>query len=546
VVRAVGLQLRDLFPPQPEVTITGLKPAGKIVATYDYHDADGNLAYQAVRLDPKEFRQRRPDGNGGWHWNMQDVDRVPYRLPKLLNADPAKTIFVVEDEKDADRLADLGLVATCNVGGAGKWRREYGDHLAGRSVVVIPDNDDPGRDHAQDIGESAMGKATSIKILALDVPDKGDVSDWLDAGGTVDRLNDLIDGADDWKPDPNRKRAPEKKRTARGPSQATQLVDQASETDLFHSPDGEAYATFSVGDHRETHAIRSKSFRRWLARAFYVAHGGTPGAQALQDAIGVLEGEALYGGPQHDVHVRLGEHDGAIFLDLCDPAWRAVKIDLDGWHITDQLPIKFRRAKAMLSLPDPKTGGTVASLRHHMNVPDEAWPLVAAFAVAALRPVGPYPVLNLHGEQGSAKSSAARLLRACIDPNAAPLRAEPKDPRDLMIQGNNGWVIALDNLSHLPGWLSDALCRLSTGGGFSTRTLYENSDETIFDSQRPVILNGITELASRGDLMDRSLIITLPTIPEDKRRGESDLWHSFHEVRPMVVSVAKVASCRPW
>jgi hypothetical protein len=141
----------------------------------------------------------------------------------------------------------------------------------------------------------------------------------------------------------------------------------------------------------------------------------------------------------------------------------------------------------------------------------------------------------LQGEQGSAKSTTARLLRELVDPSAVPLRAAPQSVRDLMISANAGWVISLDNLSHLPPWLSDALCRLSTGGGFATRELYTDEDETLLDAQRPVIVNGIDELATRSDLLDRCLLVQLPTIPPQKRRAEHDFWHDFEQQRPLIL-----------
>ena len=321
----------------------------------------------------------------------------------------------------------------------------------------------------------------------------------------------------------------------RGPSQATALVNLTADAELWHTPDGDGCATVHVGDHQEHLLIRSNPFRHWLVRQFYQQHKSAPTSQARQDAICVLESRALYDGDEHPVYIRLAGHDGKVYLDLCNAAWQAVEIDADGWRIVDQPPVRFRRAKAMLSLPAPIPDGNVDALREFLNVPDEVWPLILAWAVAALRPEGPYPVLNLAGEQGTAKSTAARLLRACIDPNSAPVRAEPREPRDLAIVAGNGWVISLDNLSYVRPWLSDGICRLSTGGGFSTRTLYQDAEETIFHSQRPAIINGIEELATRGDLLDRCLIISLPRIPEDRRRSEANLWREFERARPAII-----------
>lgn len=166
----------------------------RIVATYDYLDEQGNLLFQAVRMEPKAFRQRRPDPDtpGEWLWNLKGVRRVLYRLPELLTADPNRTVVTVEGERDVERLIDLGLVATCNPMGAGKWRDEYNVPLAGRPVIIIPDNDGPGLDHAIQVAESLLAVASGVKIVPLpDLPPGGDVSDWLDAGGTVDQLRAL-------------------------------------------------------------------------------------------------------------------------------------------------------------------------------------------------------------------------------------------------------------------------------------------------------------------------------------------------------------------
>lgn len=329
-----------------------------------------------------------------------------------------------------------------------------------------------------------------------------------------------------------RPRQQEKRADDDGPrkSQATLLAELATVSDLWHSSgQGVAYATIPVNGHRETWPIRSAGFKRWLARLYFDRCRSAPGAQAVADALAVLEGQSTFGGPEHPVFIRVAGHDGRLYLDLCNSTWQAVEIDATGWRIIEaaDCPVRYRRAKGMLPLPTPVSGGSIDELREFVNVATEDWPLLLGWLVAAFRPSGPYPILALHGEQGSAKSTTARTLRALIDPNVAPVRCEPREPRDLMIAANNGWLVAQDNLSHVPGWLSDALCRLATGGGFATRTLYENDEETIFDAMRPSILTGIEELATRGDLLDRCLILQLPRISEDRRRPESDFWREF-------------------
>lgn len=320
-------------------------------------------------------------------------------------------------------------------------------------------------------------------------------------------------------------------------SQATRLVALATaEAELFHSEDRTAFASLAVDGHRETWPLRSKRVRTWLARAYYQDQGRTPGAQALQDALGVLEGEAVFAGAQEPVSIRVAEHETRIYLDLADEQWTHVAIDRDGWRVDPAAEVRMRRPGAMAALPVPERGGTIDLLRPFVNVAGEhEWRLVVAWLIAALRPSGPYPVLTLHGEHGSAKTTLARVLRALVDPSATPVRADPREPRDLMIGASNGWVLALDNLSRMQPWLSDGLCRLATGGGFAVRELYSDSDEVILEAQRPVILTGIEELATRGDLLDRALILYLPTIDKAERRTEREFWTEFERVRPRIL-----------
>jgi putative DNA primase/helicase len=167
------------------------QPRGAIVAEYSYYDASGRLAYQTVRFKPKDFTQRRPNGKGGWTYNLQNVTRILYHLPELLK-NRNVLVFIVEGEKDADNLARLGFLATTNVGGAGNWQTSCNRYLRGRHVVLLPDNDEAGREHAKKVIASLTGTAASIRTIELDVPEKGDVSDWLAAGGTPEQLESLI------------------------------------------------------------------------------------------------------------------------------------------------------------------------------------------------------------------------------------------------------------------------------------------------------------------------------------------------------------------
>jgi len=254
------------------------------------------------------------------------------------------------------------------------------------------------------------------------------------------------------------------------------LLELAEECEFFHDKKHIAYATVKVNDHFENWAIKSKVFRLWLRQRLWEEYERTAYSEALKIAIESIESKAIYDGTREKVYIRLAEHDGAIWLDLCNENWNTVQIYPDGWQIFDtKPPVKFIRSQGMLSLPEPISGGTLADLKPFLNVREnDDFVLMVSWLLACLKPSGPYPILCLSGEQGSAKSTACRILRNLVDPNAAPLRAGPREDRDLAIAASNAWLLCYDNISYIQPWLSDAFCRLSTGGGFATRELFTN------------------------------------------------------------------------
>jgi hypothetical protein len=333
----------------------------------------------------------------------------------------------------------------------------------------------------------------------------------------------------------------EEKKKKKGPSIATQLVRLAitNGAEFWKTPEEEPYATIpNGGGHLENHLLRSKRVRQWLSELLFRATGKVAKGSATLDAITVLEGKAVFGQTVHPVFTRLAEHNGKIYLDLGDDTWRAVEIDSRGWRVipSDMVPVRFRRAKGILPLPPPRRGGSLEDLRRILNVPKGApWMLTQAWILQAMRPTGPYPPLIVDGEQGSGKSWLGRILRYIIDPNKTPLRRPPRNEHELLISATNSWVVVYDNLSGLPKWLGDSLCVVSTGGGGSVRELYSDMDETLFDVQRPVILNGIDELTTRDDLMGRAILLHLPRIKEKDRKTEKVIKAELDKIRPQAL-----------
>jgi hypothetical protein len=322
------------------------------------------------------------------------------------------------------------------------------------------------------------------------------------------------------------------------------LIENGRFAELFHTSVGTAFADILLDGHRETWPIRSKRFRGWLRRCHYHASGEAASSAEIHSALDLLEARAQFDSPERAVHVRIAEHAGHIYIDLGDEHWSALEIGPGGWRIIECPPARFRRSPGMLPLPVPERGGSVEILKSFLNVASQNdFVLIVAWLLASLRATGPYPLLAICGEQGSAKTVLSKLLKALIDPNVAPVRALSREERELMIAANNGHVLAFDNLSGLPDWLSDALCRLATGGSFALRRLYTDDEEVLFEAARPILLNGIEEVISRPDLGDRAIFLTLSPIGEAQRRPESTFWREFNMAGPRILGALLDAVC---
>lgn len=329
--------------------------------------------------------------------------------------------------------------------------------------------------------------------------------------------------------------------TERPPKQADALIEIAESGVLFHDHENVAFIDININGHRETWPIRSSGFRLWLAYRYYEENKSAPNAEAIKTALGVIEAQALFDGDEHPVAVRVGGCDNRLYLDLCDKDWRAVEIDDSGWRLVDEPPIRFIRSRGMLPLPVPvgkkKTKDGIQALRKFINVRDDAdFALVVAWGLAALRDHGPYPVLAFIAQHGSAKSTSLKVLRALLDPHAADLRAPPKTADDLYITAARSHVVPIDNISSLSEWLSDALCRISTGMSYAKRMLFTDQDEILIYAVRPIALTSIVEIIVAPDLGDRTITIVPPRIEEENRREEAEVLASFAKEHPAILA----------
>jgi hypothetical protein len=319
-------------------------------------------------------------------------------------------------------------------------------------------------------------------------------------------------------------------------SAATRLVSFAADFSFFHDPQDRPFVRLEINGHVEVWPVESTKFRKLLAGIYYRRIGDVINRPALADVVTTLSGRACHDSPQEKVFLRVAPHGEKILIDLCDSQWRVVEVRPNGWQVLEKSPVAFVRTGSMQSLPEPADSGSLDPLWGLLNVTPAQRPLVAGALLNYFSPEGPYFVTNFVGEQGTAKSCAARIIRQLVDPSANPLRSPPREERDLIAQAGSNWIVAVDNLSHLPAWFSDGLCRLATGGGHSARSLYTDLEEISLAVKRPVIINGIEDVASRADLAERALQVELDTIPDDGRISEKELWRRFDEQRPVIFS----------
>jgi hypothetical protein len=323
---------------------------------------------------------------------------------------------------------------------------------------------------------------------------------------------------------------------AEGRKQANVLIALGKKAKLFHTPapEREAFASLQVGKHFETLRVRGE-FRKWLRHAYFQETKSGCNAEAMQVAIETLAAIAEFEGEEIEVFTRIGEHPGAIYIDIGDDTWRAIEVTAKGWKVIDRPPVHFQRSSSTRPLPLPERGGSIEALRPFVHVKGDAdFALLASYLVASLRPRANYPVLIIVGQHGSAKTWTAGLIVRFVDPRLPDRRSMPREEDNLIVAAKSAHLLSFDNVSSLPLEMSDAISRLSTGGGAGKRRLYTDDDEVLFSGKRPVVLNGITDFATQPDLLDRVVMLSLEPIADADRRDEKALHAALEVAAPKI------------
>lgn len=320
-------------------------------------------------------------------------------------------------------------------------------------------------------------------------------------------------------------------------NKADEAADMGLEhTNLFHDQYKEPFAVIEVGAHKEVHAIKSKFFKRWFAKLIYDSTGKVPSPTTCAAALRVMEAKACFEGKRIELNNRVAWHNQALYYDLTNDRWQAVKITSKGWIIVEEPPILFRRYNHQQAQVKPEHGGDFNELLHFFNLKrDNDKELLQFYTPTCLIPDIPHPIQTGHGPQGSSKSTAMRVIRKLIDPSVVELISFPKDKAEFIQAVSHHWCCFFDNVRNLPGWLSDALCKVSTGDGFSKRELYSDDDDVLYNFKRCAGLNGINISATAPDLLDRSMLFAFERIEKKDRMTEKKFWKKFEKQRPYLL-----------
>jgi hypothetical protein len=316
-----------------------------------------------------------------------------------------------------------------------------------------------------------------------------------------------------------------------------EFCNSGGTVDVFLSQDEEIFGTIRTGGMSQTMLLSSAAFSQTLRYEFTKATGLHVSGTAVRDVIEHMTGAALSERYRQRVFLRIGENVDNLYIDLGDERGKIVEVTDAGWRLKHDAPIRFYRPHGMKPLPEPmatneKLEDLIAPFASTRNRNDRI--MLLSWLIGAFKAEGPYPVLVVQSEQGTGKSSLCDLLRSLVDPNKALSRGQPKNQDELVIAAKNSRVVALDNLSAIPDWMSDCMCRIASGGGVGKRQLYSNTDEVLYSIQRPQVMNCIDDLLTRGDLLSRTIMVDLAPITAVNRQTSERYWTNFRDAWPMI------------
>lgn len=524
ILEKVGLKMKDLY------NNNEIKTEAVSTITYKYYDENGEYLYKKVRTDYSDKSKKIYFENPNGEKTAQGIKRVLYNLPEVIKADK---VYIVEGEKCADIVIKAGFVATTLDSGAkSRWREQYNEYLKNKEIIILPDNDEAGMQYAQTI---AAHLPNSRIIKLPDLPPKGDVYDWLMAGHTMEEIENLpIADLTEAPPQCAEDDGYEPKTKATQIETVINLVEKQNAV-LFHDTLNDPYVAVETKGHKEIWRIDSESFSTWINHLFYTRTRKALRKESVSQAVTILKAKAQYDSRDAiELGVRVNEKDGAIWYDLSNPDWQAVKITTDGWSVEDDTPILFKRYRHQKAQCLPQHNGDIRRILKYINL-QENHTLFLCWLVCCFVPNIPHAMPIFFGEKGAAKTTTCTLLKQSIDPSIFDTLTIPSDVRSFIINLQKHWFLPFDNVSRIGEETSDTLCRAITGGGIQQRKLFTDADDYIFTFQKCLALNGINNVANRPDLLDRAILIELCRIDESNRRELSELMADFEKDLPYIL-----------
>jgi len=499
------------------------------------HGPQGSVVAYSYRPDNPRLRRGKPV-KYEWAKGVSPRLDVPPSIGHVVS-DPSVDLWITEGSKKADAAVSRGVPCLALIGvwnfrgknskGGSLVIGDF-DHVAwnGRHVYLAFDSDVLTKPSVRMSVERLKGvlESRKAKVTIIRIPASGDekvgLDDYLAAGGSV---KELIEG-DNTLPEGD------KTKNQSLAAQVIELLEDAG-VEFWHDESDQAYASYWVDDHIEHSLVEGKAFGKYCNRLCFLELD-KPLGRAKQEVLDTVTSIASFEGSEHMVGIRVAHTKDACYLFLADEEHRSIKINAEGWTVVSaaSCPVRFVKRSDSLPLPVPVRGGNLDDLRRILKLQDDDWTLVKGFLVSCFLPRGTFPILAVGGEQGSGKTFACSVLRRLIDPVTCPVR-RVADQKDFPSSVTNGFLLAFDNLSGTPTWLSDTLCALLSGTGFTSRALYTNSEEHLVKAKRPVIINGIDNLLSRGDLADRAISVTLSPLG-GHREAEGELEARFEALAP--------------
>lgn len=499
---------------------------------YKYCTTDGCISYFKVRIDyddgTKTFIIEQPDGTKG----RQGKKSLLYNLPNIIKSD---VIYFVEGEKCANAIIELGYTATTLDSGANShWESDFTDILKNKTVIILPDNDNPGIKYAKNIKKNIPWAI--VKELP-ELSKKEDIFDWLKKGHSISEIENIpetifkdetINGSEE-------EIMPETNKNNITQSKALMKFIENEQIELFMNENNEPYAEVFVEGHKELLPINSNKFANWAQQLYFVKTDNAIRQENLKQVICLLDAKVQFGNmPRFTLYNRIAKHDESFWYDLTNQSWSAVKVSTYGWSVESTIPKLFCRQKHQQPQVTPKTGGNISKIFEYINV-KQYKTLFTCWLVSCFVPDIPHPMPIIYGEKGAAKSTACVLLKRLIDPSSLATLTLNKDEKSLILNLKKHYYLPFDNVSAISNDMSDTLCRAITGNAIQQRKLFTDDEDCIYTFQRCLTINGINNVANRADLLDRSIMFELERVSPTNRKKLQDIYKSFEEDRPYLL-----------